>query len=122
MIRILLVLLIAAIPVLTASAGPADVLSADIQRDADGTYTISVEVEHDDDGWDHYADAWDVLGPDGDILATRKLAHPHVNEQPFIRSKSGIAIPENIAEVTIRAHDLEHGYGGKTLTVTVPRQ
>lgn len=103
------------------SAGDADVLSADIRLNSDGTYTISVEVEHADDGWDHYADGWEVLAPDGSVLATRVLAHPHVNEQPFIRSKSGIEIPENVQEVTLRAHDLVHGYGGNEITISVPR-
>ncbi|MEM7661148.1 MAG: hypothetical protein AAF292_02775 [Pseudomonadota bacterium] len=103
------------------SAGEADVLSADIRLDANGTYTISVEVEHADDGWDHYADGWDVLAPDGTVLATRVLAHPHVNEQPFIRSKSGIEIPIDVQEVSLRAHDLVHGHGGKEITIAVPR-
>ncbi|MEM8840096.1 MAG: hypothetical protein AAGE89_18600, partial [Pseudomonadota bacterium] len=103
------------------SAGEADVLSADIRLDANGTYTISVEVEHADDGWDHYADGWEVLAPDGTVLATRVLAHPHVNEQPFIRSKSGIEIPIDVQEVSLRAHDLVHGHGGKEITIAVPR-
>lgn len=102
-------------------ADKADVLSADIQLDPDGTYTLRVEVEHADDGWDHYADAWQVLAPDGTVLATRVLAHPHVNEQPFVRSKSGIEIPEGIETVTLRARDLVHGFGGGELVVTVPR-
>lgn len=102
------------------SAGEADVVRAEIQKTGERTYTITVTVEHGDDGWDHYADAWEVLGPDNQIIATRTLAHPHVNEQPFTRSKTGVRIPEGISQVTIRARDLEHGYGGKTVTVQVP--
>ncbi len=96
------------------------VLSATIKQASNGTFTISAEVEHGDDGWDHYADAWEVLTPEGEVIATRKLAHPHVNEQPFIRSKSGIKIPADITEVIVRAHDKVHGAGEKTVTLTVP--
>lgn len=105
-----------------AQAGEADVLSAEIRLEPGGLYTVHVEVEHADDGWDHYADAWQVVAPDGAVLATRRLAHPHVNEQPFIRSKSGIEIPDGIETVTIRARGLVHGFGGREVQVTVPRQ
>lgn len=52
--------------------------------------TVSVTLRHPDTGWDHYADAWEVLDTDGARLGLRVLAHPHVNEQPFTRSLSGI--------------------------------
>lgn len=95
---------------------------AELTKMTDGTYRASVTVKHDDEGWDHYANAWEILAPDGTILATRVLAHPHVNEQPFTRSLSGIKIPEGLDHVTIRARDSVHAYGGKTLTVPVTRQ
>ncbi len=103
------------------SAGEADVLAAEIERQADGRYSIAVTVRHDDEGWDHYADAWEVLAPDGALLATRALAHPHVGEQPFTRRLAAVAIPDGLAEVTLRAHDSRHCYGGTTLTLAVPR-
>jgi hypothetical protein len=84
------------------------------------TYSFDVTVRHTDDGWNHYADKWDVTAPDGTVLGTRTLYHPHVDEQPFTRSLSGVKIPASIKEVTVRAHDSKHGYGGKTFTVAVP--
>ncbi|MEM9668956.1 MAG: hypothetical protein AAF950_08530 [Pseudomonadota bacterium] len=120
MIRLCLMLLTFFAFGLSGQAGEADVLSATIRLDAGGTYTISVEVEHADDGWDHYADAWEVLAPDRTLIARRVLAHPHVNEQPFIRSLSGIEIPDGVDLVTLRARDLVHGYGGKEMTLEVP--
>lgn len=101
-------------------ANEADVLSATIKETAPGVYTITAEVEHEDEGWDHYANAWQVLGPDGTVIATRELAHPHMNEQPFIRSLSGVKIPEGVTEVTIRARDLVHEFGGQEVTIEVP--
>jgi hypothetical protein len=104
-----------------ADAGEADVIEVEVGRiDAD-TYRFEVTVRHADEGWEHFANKWEVTAPDGTVLGTRILAHPHVEEQPFTRSLSGVKIPENIAEVTVRAHDLVHEYGGKTMTVALPR-
>jgi hypothetical protein len=46
-------------------------------------------VRHEDVGWQHYADRWEVLASGGEVLATRVLAHPHVDEQPFVRNLGG---------------------------------
>jgi len=103
----------------SAFAGEADVLSVELEETAPNTFTVTAEVEHADDGWDHYANAWQVLLPDGTVLATRELAHPHMNEQPFIRSLSGVKVPDGVEELTVRAGDLVHGFGGKTVTVAI---
>ena len=101
-------------------AGEADIVEVDVTRTADGTYKFDVTVRHTDEGWKHYANKWDVTAPDGTVLGTRVLAHPHDNEQPFTRSLAGVKISEDIYEVTVRAHDLVHEYGGKTMKVAVP--
>ena len=101
-------------------AGQADVVAAKVTRTDDDTYKFDVTVRHTDEGWKHYADKWDVTAHDGTVLGTRILAHPHVDEQPFTRSLVGVKIPDNIDKVTVRAHDLVHGYGGKTVEVAVP--
>lgn len=110
----------------TALAGKADVVAATVELDVssgDETfYSFSVTVRHDDEGWDHYADRFEILAPDGSILGTRVLAHPHENEQPFTRSLGAVAVPEGVSEVMIRAHDSVHGHGGKTMTVAIPER
>jgi hypothetical protein len=95
----------------------ADVLFVRARLGADGTWTFEVTVQHEDTGWEHYADRWEVLTLEGEVLATRVLTHPHVNEQPFTRSQSGIVIPEGVTQVRVRAHDLVHGYGGGEVAV-----
>ena len=70
---------------------------------------IDVTLRHGDTGWDHYADGWYILAPDGTELGYRELLHPHVNEQPFTRSLSGVVIPEGIRAVDVRANDSVHG-------------
>jgi hypothetical protein len=103
-----------------ALAGPADVVDATADC-KDHVCAFAVTVRHADEGWSHYADAWEVLAPDGRVLATRKLEHPHVDEQPFTRSLSGVQIPADVATVRIRAHDSVHGYGGREVTVAIPK-
>jgi hypothetical protein len=118
--RLLLAVLFLTMPI-AAAGGQADVMGVEVSPGPDGSWRFNVTVQHADTGWDHYADAWEVLAPDGTVLGTRTLLHPHVNEQPFTRSLTGVRIPDGVTEVTVRAHDSVHGHGGKTLTVAVPR-
>jgi hypothetical protein len=74
-------------------------------------YRVDVTLRHADTGWDHYADGWDVLDADKKVIATRVLYHPHVDEQPFTRSLSGVHIPADATIIYIRPHDKVHGYG-----------
>jgi hypothetical protein len=103
-----------------AYAGEADVLKVEITKIDEGVYIFRVTVTHNDEGWKHYADRWEVVSPDGKILAARVLLHPHVDEQPFTRALAGVKIPKGIKEVIVRAHDSVHEYGGKTVKVTLP--
>ena len=103
-----------------ASAGEADIVGAKVTRTSSGVYRFDVTVTHFDRGWKHYANKWDVVAPDGTVLGTRELLHPHEHEQPFTRSLSGVRVPKGIATVTLRAHDLVHEYGGKEMTVKIP--
>jgi hypothetical protein len=64
---------------------------------------FSVTLSHPDTGWDHYADGWEVLDAAGNSLGVRELLHPHVTEQPFTRSLSGVQVPDGAAVVYVRA-------------------
>jgi len=108
--------------VTSASAGEADVLKVKAKckdsKKSQNKCRFSVRVKHKDKGWNHYADRWEILSLDGQVLATRVLAHPHVDEQPFTRSMT-VEIPLEHKSVIVRAHDSEHGYGGKEVTVVL---
>ena len=104
-----------------AVAGEADVVEGEATQEGAGAWRFDVTVAHADEGWDHYADKWEVLAPDGSLLGTRVLLHPHVGEQPFTRSLGGIAIPAGIDRVILRAHDSVHGLGGGETTVELAR-
>lgn len=95
-------------------------VDARARQSVDGSWRFEVTVSHADTGWDHYADLWEVLAPDGRVLGRRVLAHPHVNEQPFTRSLSGVAIPEGLDRVEIRARDTVHGWGERRYLLNLP--
>jgi hypothetical protein len=99
-----------------AIAGKADVIAVKVHPEGQDRYRFEVTIRSDDRGWEKYADRWEVVAPDGTVLGTRELAHPHDTEQPFTRDLSGVAVPPGIAEVVIRAHDSVEGYGGQVLT------
>lgn len=102
---------------ISASAGEVDVINA--TAECSPTCRFSVTLRHADSGWDHYANLWQVLSVDGDVLATRELAHPHVNEQPFTRSLGNVTLPEGTEKVIIRATDSVHGTGGKAFELSI---
>jgi hypothetical protein len=102
-------------------AGEADVVAARAFSEGAGTYRFDVTVRHADTGWDHYADRFEVLAPDGAVLGVRTLYHPHVEEQPFTRSLSGVRVPDGLDRVRVRARDSVHEYGGAEVEVDLPR-
>lgn len=99
-----------------ATDGCADVI--DVEVSGDGPYTFSVTVSSADTGWDKYADEWRIGTLDGEVLGTRELTHPHVDEQPFTRSLGGVEMtaPQT---VVVAARDSVSGYCGETVEVHV---
>jgi hypothetical protein len=88
----------------------ADVTSASASGES-GAYQFSVEISSPDLGCQQYADWWEVLDEQGQLIYRRILAHSHVNEQPFTRSGGPVSIEENTI-VWVRAHMNPGGYGG----------
>ena len=89
------------------------------RRTATG-WRVDVTIRHPDTGWDHYADGWEVLAPDGSRLGFRELVHPHVAEQPFTRSLSGVAIPAGTDYLLIRPRCLVDGWGAAAFRLDLP--
>lgn len=81
-------------------------------------YQFEVEISSPDTGCDQYADWWEVLSEDGQLLYRRVLLHSHVDEQPFTRSGGPVPIDENTV-VIVRAHMNKSGYGGHALKGSV---
>lgn len=82
-----------------------------VQRD-DATWCFYTTVLHNDEGWNHYANAWQVLDDHGNEIGLRSLLHPHDEEQPFTRSECNIKIPAGTKTLRVRAKCNVHGFGG----------
>lgn len=110
-------------PLESATTDPPDVeiLFVRARRSANDTWSFDVTLNHPDTGWEDYTDGWHVETPEGEILGTRILLHPHVNEIPFTHSLGNVTLPEDVIEIRIRAHDLISGYAPQTVTVPLDR-
>jgi len=98
-------------------ANEAEILDVKVSK-YDDTYTFSVKILHEDSGWEHYVNKYEVLDKDGNVIATRTLLHPHKNEQPFTRSLHGVHI-KGMNIVYLRANDSVDGYS-KLYEVRLP--
>ena len=88
----------------------ADVLSVAVSG-SENAYQFAVEIRSPDTGCEQYADWWEVVSEDGDLIYRRILAHSHVSEQPFTRTGGPVSIDANTV-VIVRAHMYPGGYGG----------
>ena len=95
----------------------ADVMSVQVSG-TDESYQFAVEISSPDSGCDQYADWWEVLSEDGELIYRRILAHSHRDEQPFVRSGGPILIT-SATDVIVRAHMHPDGYGGKVMIGSV---
>ncbi|MEX0329247.1 MAG: hypothetical protein AB3N07_11035 [Ruegeria sp.] len=111
--RYLILSLLLASPAL---ADPPTVENVSVSQNGD-TWRFDVTIRHPDTGWDDYADGWRVLDMDGNELGLRVLHHPHVDEQPFTRSLSGVAIPEGVTQVQIQPRDNVGGWAKDTTVI-----
>jgi hypothetical protein len=102
-------------------AGEVEIIDVKHQCNNDNVCSFKVTLQHADSGWDHYANQWQILSQDGKVLGTRTLHHPHVNEQPFTRSLSGVKIVPGTRQVKIRARDSVHGLNKKEFIVNIKK-
>jgi len=100
-----------------ANAGEVTIVAADFRTVDNRLWSIQVTLAHADSGWDHYADHWRVVDSTGRVMADRVLYHPHVNEQPFTRGLTGVALSPDAGRLYIEAHDTVHGWAKQQLQV-----
>lgn len=95
----------------------ADVIAVETSGRAGG-YQFSVTIRSPDKGCQQYADWWEVISQDGELLYRRVLLHSHVSEQPFTRSGGPVPV-EPDAIVWVRAHMNPGSYGGMVMKGSV---
>lgn len=103
-----------------ARAGQVEIVAVETAVEGNGRMSFAVTLRHDDTGWEHYADRWEVRLVDGTVLGYRVLLHPHVNEQPFTRSLGGVEIPADMDRVFVHAHDKLDGWSEQAYEVILP--
>lgn len=103
--------------VASVNAGEVKIVAVDLFNSNDDSWLVKVTLNHKDSGWDHYADGWQVLDAEDNVLGHRVLQHPHVNEQPFTRSLAGVNVPDGQTIIYIKAHDKVHGWTKNKLKV-----
>lgn len=105
----------------TVLAGNVEILAAEFHNTGGTYWSVNVTLKHEDTGWKHYADNWQIVDSEGKILADRVLFHPHVYEQPFTRSLENIHIPMSTKIVYIKAHDKVHGWTENRIIVDLDK-
>lgn len=103
----------------TAAQEFPDVIAVTTTQRDDGTFDFAVTISSPYDSPDRYADAWRIVGGDGEVLGIRVLLHDHSTEQPFTRSLTGVEIPPGVEVVTVEGRDLVNGWGGNTVDVAL---
>jgi hypothetical protein len=97
-----------------------DVVAAKVRASGSGQFDFDVTLSSPYDTPQRYADAFRVSTLDGKVLGERILLHDHQTEQPFTRDLYGVKITADVKKVRIQGRDQKHGYGGKTMEVSLP--
>ena len=102
----------------TAARFP-DVLEVEVNGDGDA-FSFRVTLSSLYDTRTRYADGWRIKDADGNVYGEHTLLHSHEGEQPFTRTQSGVAIPPGVTSVIVEGRDIVSGYGGATVTTSLP--
>lgn len=81
---------------------------------------IAVTIQHDDSGWDHFADGFEVQAPDGTRLGYRELTRPNVGQRTQDVDMTGLKLPEGIGYVLIRTRCSLVGWAAEPVRLDLP--
>lgn len=103
-------------------AGEADVVAVAVERHpgTEDIFDFRVTVLSNDRDTSYFADAIEVVGPDGRVVGRHELQRPQ-SEQPFTHELANLRVPVGIQRVTVRVHHKPRGYDGQTVSIQLPR-
>ena len=109
-----------------AGALPPKITYVSVRPDAEervghSLYHFRVTILHEDTGWDNYVEAWEIIGPDGEVLGERPFFEPKPGKLEQLTALSGVIIPTEVETVEIRARHYPEGYSGEAVQVNLPR-
>jgi hypothetical protein len=116
-------ILLALAPLLTAASsalGDAPRITSAELLPRGSDWSVRVMLQHPDSGWDHYASGWEVLAPDGTVLAEAEITHPH-SADPFQTDLDGIQVPAGVDHLLIRVRCTLDGWSARTYRLDLPR-
>ncbi|MEO0536727.1 MAG: hypothetical protein AAF215_23055 [Cyanobacteria bacterium P01_A01_bin.123] len=96
----------------------ATVTAVEVTAGEPEAYTFVITIESPDTGCDQFANWWEVLDEEGNLIFRRILVHSHVDEQPFSRPGGAVAVQPD-QPLLVRAHMYPHGYGTQAMQGTV---
>lgn len=96
----------------------AAVTAVAVSGEADDGYTFAVTIKSPDTGCSQYANWWEVVTEEGELLYRRVLAHSHVEEQPFTRSGGPVVAQAN-DRLVVRSHTDPTGYSAQAMQGTI---
>ena len=96
----------------------ASVTAVEASAGEPGAYTFAVTIASPDTGCGQFANWWEVVDEEGNLIFRRILVHSHVEEQPFTRAGGAVAVQPD-QPLFVRAHMYPHGYGTQAMQGSV---
>ena len=73
----------------TVNANEVEIVDVKAHQKNDKTWTFAVTLKHDDKGWDHYANEWQIIGNDNKIFGTRTCITRMLRSNPLLVTYRG---------------------------------
>ncbi len=106
-------LLLSAVFLIPLLAQKADVIEAKVKKSFGGKYVAYVKIDHKDEGYEHFADRWEIFDQNGKRLTIRIIFSPTTEKETIESYLYGFAVPEGTKKLIFKAHCNKDGWGGK---------